>query len=46
MAINKTINKRTNTHGAMRNCCCSGLRQPNLGKISRKVGRADCGNDF
>ena len=20
MAINKTINKRTNTHGAMRNC--------------------------
>ena len=20
MAVNKTINKRTNTHGAMRNC--------------------------
>ena len=24
----------------------SGLRQPNSGKIYRKVGRADCGNDF
>ena len=24
----------------------SGLRQPNSGEISRKVGRADCGNDF
>ena len=24
----------------------SGLRQPNSDKISRKVGRADCGNDF
>jgi len=26
--------------------CRSGLRQPNSGEISRKVGRADCGNDF
>ena len=24
----------------------SGLRQPNSGEIYRKVGRADCGNDF
>ena len=24
----------------------SGLRQLNLGEISRKEGRADCGNDF
>jgi len=24
----------------------SGLRQPNSGKIYRKVVRADCGNDF
>ena len=24
----------------------SGLRQLNSGKIYRKVGRADCGNDF
>ena len=24
----------------------SGLRQLNSGEISRKVGRADCGNDF
>ena len=24
----------------------SGLRQPNEGKIYRKVGLADCGNDF
>ena len=23
-----------------------GLRQPNSGEISRKVGRAGCGNDF
>ena len=27
MAINKTINKRTNTHGAMRNCIEYVLRQ-------------------
>ena len=29
MAINKTINKRTNTHGAMRNCIvpCSSCEQ-------------------
>jgi len=24
----------------------TGLRKPNSGKICRKVGRADCGNDF
>ena len=24
----------------------AGLRQPNKGKIYRKVGLADCGNDF
>ena len=24
----------------------AGLRQPNSGEIYRKVGRADCGNDF
>jgi len=24
----------------------SGLRQPNSGKIYRKVGRTDCGNAF
>ena len=27
MAVNKTINKRTNTHGAMRNCIEYVLRQ-------------------
>ena len=37
-----TICERFRSDGGRR----SGLRQPNSGEISRKVGRADCGNDF
>ena len=33
MAVNKTINKRTNTHGAMRNCIEYVLRQDKTGKL-------------
>ncbi len=33
MAINKTINKRTNTHGAMRNCIEYVLRQDKTKRI-------------
>ena len=33
MAINKTINKRTNTHGAMRNCIEYVLRQDKTSEL-------------
>ena len=33
MAINKTINKRTNTHGAMRNCIEYVLRQDKINEL-------------
>ena len=33
MAINKTINKRTNTHGAMRNCIEYVLRQDKTNEL-------------
>ena len=33
MAVNKTINKRTNTHGAMRNCIEYVLRQDKTGEL-------------
>ena len=42
MAVNKTINKRTNTHGAMRNCIEYVLRQDKTGKLrseERRVGK-------
>ena len=34
MAVNKTINKRTNTHGAMRNCIEYVLRQDKTSAVS------------
>ena len=33
MAVNKTINKRTNTHGAMRNCIEYVLRQDKTSEL-------------
>ena len=33
MAVNKTINKRTNTHGAMRNCIEYVLRQDKTNEL-------------
>ena len=33
MAFNKTINKRTNTHGAMRNCIEYVLRQDKTSEL-------------
>ena len=33
MAVNKTINKRTNTHGAMRDCIEYVLRQDKTGEL-------------
>ena len=38
MAVNKTINKRTNTHGAMRNCIEYVLRQDKTGKLLTYIG--------
>ena len=42
MAINKTINKRTNTHGAMRNCIRKifGLGEKEKAKASRLLTSA------
>ena len=37
MAINKTINKRTNTHGAMRNCIEYVLRQDKTSELMTYV---------
>ena len=39
MAINKTINKRTNTHGAMRNCIEYVLRQDKTSELLTYVNR-------
>ena len=36
MAINKTINKRTNTHGAMRNCIEYVLREKRQNRQKQK----------
>lgn len=47
MAVNKTINKRTNTHGAMRNCIEYVLRQDNLPKTFHlDISKKDLENKF
>ena len=42
MAINKTINKRTNTHGAMRNCIEYVLRQDKTSELLTYVTGPYC----
>ena len=42
MAINKTINKRTNTHGAMRNCIEYVLRQAKTSELLTYVTGPYC----
>ena len=42
MAINKTINKRTNTHGAMRNCIEYVLRQDKTNELFTYVTGPYC----
>ena len=42
MAVNKTINKRTNTHGAMRNCIEYVLRQDKTGELLTYVTGPYC----
>ena len=46
MAINKTINKRTNTHGAMRNCIEYVLRQDKTNELFTCVTGPYCHNEI
>lgn len=46
MAVNKTINKRTNTHGAMRNCIEYVLRQDKTSKLLTYVTGPYCHNEI
>ena len=46
MAINKTINKRTNTHGAMRNCIEYVLRQDKTSELFIYVTGPYCHNEI
>lgn len=46
MAINKTINKRTNTHGAMRNCIEYVLRQDNTNELFTCVTGPYCHDEI
>ena len=46
MAINKTINKRTNTHGAMRNCIEYVLRQDKTSELLAYVTGPYCHNEI
>ena len=46
MAINKTINKRTNTHGAMRNCIEYVLRQDKTGELLTYVTGPYCHDEI
>ena len=46
MAVNKTINKRTNTHGAMRNCIEYVLRQDKTGELLTYVTGPYCHNEI
>jgi len=46
MAVNKTINKRTNTHGAMRNCIEYVLRQDKTGKLLTYITGPYCHNEI
>ena len=46
MAVNKTINKRTNTHGAMRNCIEYVLRQDKTNELLTYVTGPYCHNEI
>ena len=46
MAINKTINKRTNTHGAMRNCIEYVLRQDKINELFTYVTGPYCHDEI
>ena len=46
MAVNKTINKRTNTHGAMRNCIEYVLRQDKTGELLTYVTGPYCHDEI
>lgn len=46
MAINKTINKRTNTHGAMRNCIEYVLRQDKTSELLTYVTGSYCHDEM
>ena len=46
MAVNKTINKRTNTHGAMRNCIEYVLRQDKTGELFTYVTGPYCHDEI
>ena len=46
MAVNKTINKRTNTHGAMRNCIEYVLRQDKKSELITYVTGPYCHNEI
>ena len=46
MAINKTINKRTNTHGAMRNCIEYVLRQDKTSELLTYVTGSYCHDEI
>ena len=46
MAVNKTINKRTNTHGAMRNCIEYVLRQDKTGKLLTYITGPYCHDEI
>ena len=46
MAINKTINKRTNTHGAMRNCIEYVLRQDKTNELFTCVTGPYCHDEI
>ena len=46
MAINKTINKRTNTHGAMRNCIEYVLRQDKTNELLTYVTGPYCRDEI
>ena len=46
MAVNKTINKRTNTHGAMRNCIEYVLRQDKTSELLTYITGPYCHNEM
>ena len=46
MAINKTLNKRTNTHGAMRNCIEYVLRQDKTNELFTCVTGSYCHDEI
>ena len=46
MAINKTINKRTNSHGAMRNCIEYVLRQDKTNELFTCVTGPYCHDEI